>query len=143
MTKLNITELLDMIEENGKNYNVASGGGKYSLSIVNNINGKRVTLSKTLSSDLNITDEVHFLPVPSENILIVSSKSISSKSASCPMSGQDGKKICYAAGVVKMITEAFALDYSNVTSLSFNNISFDMIKGQKVALVDMTPKKAQ
>ncbi len=141
MTKLNLTELLNMIEENGKNYNVASGGGKHSLSIVNNINGKRITLSKTLSADLNVTDEVYFLPVPSENTLIVSSKSISSKSASCPTSGQDGKKICYAAGVVKMITETFALDYSNVTSLSFNNIGFDMIKGQKVALIDMTSKK--
>ena len=136
MTKLSLTDLIAKANNNSCSVVVSTGASKYSVAIVNNINGKRVTISKSLSTDLSLNSSAYFLPIEETGQLLISSSPIGSKSSCGSLSGAD-KKICYNASLVKMLTEAFKLDFSDKTSCSFGDITIDNSTVNAVAIVEM------
>ena len=134
--KLSLSELINKANNNSCSVIVSTGASKYSVSIVNNINGKRVTISKALSSDLLLDSSAYFLPVEETGQLLISASPIGTMSSCSSLSGAE-KKICYKASLVKMLTEAFKLDFSDKTSCSFGDITIDNSTGNAVAIVEM------
>lgn len=47
------------------------------------------------------------------------------------------KKVIYAGALVKEITKEFNLDYSQRTSITFQKVIYDEVKGYKIALIKM------
>lgn len=141
MAKLSLTDLIAKANNNSSSVVVSTGTSKYSVSIVNNINGKRVSISKALSADLSINSSAYFLPVEETGQLLISASPIGDRSSCVPLSGAE-KKICYNAALVQMLTNAFKLDFSDKTSCSFSNITIDNSTGNAVAIVDMVGASA-
>lgn len=135
-TKLSINDLIAMAEQSSISYVVSTGASKCSVSIVNSINGKRLSFSKALCKDVGLTDRVYLLPVAEQGKLLIANNAISSKASNGSLSGQE-KKICYSAILVNMITNAFKLDFSNKTSMAFTDIEYDTVNGIKVAIVNI------
>lgn len=133
--KLSINDLIKMADTNS-NTAVSAGSSKYSVSIVNNTNGKRISISKALSEKLELADTAFFLPVESAGDLLISTEKLSDKVSVATLGGKD-KKICYNAALVSLLTASFKLDFENKTSCSFNNIEFDTVNGAPVAIVHM------
>lgn len=111
-----------------------TASGPISFGVVNNVNGKRLTLSKALSAALSLEDAMEILPSYEENVLFVSKKLPAAKVFKGKLSGAD-KKICYSAELVERVTTAFNLDFSGKTSMSVNTIEFTEIEGNTVAVV--------
>lgn len=133
-----LNDLIKMAELDANTVVIRSGASNCSMSIVYNTNGKRISFSKSLTTHLDVTNDIYLLPVKEANTLILSAKPIGSKSSAVPVTGE-GKKICYSARLCKALVEAFKLDYDHATSLSFRDISFDIMNDEKVAIVNMTP----
>lgn len=112
---------------------------KYSLGIVYNSNGKRITLSKSLCLELGVKDNVYVLAVPSKNTLLISSSQFSEKSSPLSCRG-DGRKTCYNAEAVQKISESFELDFAKITSMTFTDISIEKLSDIPVAMVNMISK---
>ena len=136
MKKFTLDELIIKANNNASPVVVSTGANKYSVSIVNNINGKRVTVSKALSAALKLDSVAYFLPVEEANQLLISASPIGDRSSPCSLSGID-KKISYNAALVQMLTNCFKLDFSDKTSRSFNDIYIDNSTGTPVAVVNM------
>lgn len=136
MSNLSLNELISKANNNTSSVIVSSGASKYSLSIVNNINGKRITISKALSTALSLADTAYFLPVEETGQLLISASPIGAKSSCSSLSGAE-KKISYNASLVKMLTEAFKLDFSDKTSCSFSDITIDTSTDHAVAIVEI------
>lgn len=132
----NIDELIKMAEQDAHTIVIRSGASNCSMSIVYNVNGKRMSFSKSLATQLGVTNEIYLLPVKEANTLILSAKPIGSKSSVSDVIGE-GKKICYSAQLCKALVETFELNYDNATSLSFRDITFDSMNGEQVAIVTM------
>lgn len=137
MNILSLSELITKANNNTSSIVVSSGASKYSFSVVNNINGKRVTISKALSTDLSLESLAYFLPVEETGQLLISAAPIGDKSYKVNLKGLE-KKISYNASLVKLLTEAFNLDFSNRTSWSFSIITIDKSSDNAVAIVDMS-----
>ena len=133
-----LNDLIKMAEQDANTVVIRSGASNCSMSIVYNVNGKRISFSKSLAAQLGITNEIYLLPIKDANTLILSAKPIGSKSSVGTVTGE-GKKICYSAQLCKALVEIFKLDYDHATSLSFRDISFDIMNDEKVAIVNMMP----
>lgn len=106
--------------------NTATKKGRYSMGVVNNRNGKRITVSASLGERLGIEDEVAFAIDTETNELLVAKDLPEGVAAKFNASGEDGqKKIVYSAGVVEKVTDVFGLDFSNKTSMSFTDITIE------------------
>ena len=134
--KFTLSELINKANNNSSSVVVTTGASKYSVSIVNNTNGKRVSISKALSYDLSLNRSAYFLPVEETGQLLISASPIGDKSSSSSLSGAE-KKISYNASLVKMLTEAFKLDFTAKTSCSFADIYVDTSSDSPVAVVNM------
>lgn len=133
MANISIKDLINMAEEASVNY-ATTGSTKCSFSIVNSTNGKRLSFSKSLSSKLELSDKVHILLIPTEGKILLSNKALNSKSVTGSLSGKD-KKISYSAQLVSLISKTFKLNFETKTSMSFSNITFDVVDGTTVAAV--------
>ena len=137
MIKRDFSKLFAAAQEENLPQISGNGSGKYSVSIVNSSgNGKRVTLSKALVEKLQLEGTVDILPVPSENAVMMG-KTLSFPCTSQIELNSADKRTAYHANAVKVIVEAFGLDYSNKTSMSFNDIEFAEIDGVPIAVVNM------
>lgn len=114
------------------------GNGICSLGVVNSeSNGKRLTFSKALSAQLGLEEEVSILPNIKTGELIVAKSIDSGKAHRGKLSGKD-KKICYNAGMVQLVTQAFNLDFSERVSRSFSTVKFGNSGNDTYAFVKMT-----
>lgn len=142
--KYNIEELLELASQSETPVirNTASNG-KYSFSVVNSdSNGKRISISKALAEALDLEDGVSLLPVQEEGLLMLSKKPLSAKASSGKLNGS-GKKLCYNAGLVRLITDTFRLDFSDHVSLSFSDIAVQESEGEPVAVVVMQKDRGE
>lgn len=133
---ISIQDLINAAQQSQYSYTVSTGLSKCSFGIVNSINGKRLSFSKALCSKLKLNKTVYLLPVPEKGKLLISGETLSNKSAVASLSGGD-KKISYSANLVGMLTDAFELDFSEKTSMSFTDIEFDTLNGIEVGVVTM------
>lgn len=117
--------------------NRSGGNGKLSFSIVNNTNSRRCTISKQLSEQLELNGAAELMPILEDGVLMIGKKLPTEDNWVCKLSGE-GKKIIYNASVVYTLTELFELDFSDHTSMSFDNISVETDEdGSKIAVVKL------
>lgn len=103
------------------------GGGKYSVSVVNNDNGKRITISAALAKELGIKNEASFMIDKKTGELLISRDFPYRGSMKVKASGKDDqKKIVYSSQLVHSVTGSFNLDFSARTSMSFGLVGFEV-----------------
>ena len=102
-------------------------------------NGNRLTLSKALIKELELDEHIYIVPNIYDNEIILSGVEIGDISSKATLSKD--KKFVYSAPIVKMLTELFKLNYSGISSLSFSDITIDLYKDNKVAVVKIEPEK--
>jgi len=130
-----LTELIAAAENNSTTQVVSGSNSKYSFGIVNSQNnGKRLSFSKALAKDTDLTDIVYILPSVASGEVFVAGTSISEKCSKASLSGAD-KKLCYSTPLVKLIIDTFGLDFGGHTSVSFSDISIEELNGVKVARI--------
>ena len=117
---------------------VRTGANKASFSVVCHSCGKRLVCSKEMKQTLALTDELYLLPVPEQNVLLVAGASFTPKASRGPLSKTDNR-ICYSNKLVRLVVDAFELDYTGKSSLSFNVLKYDELDGVTIAVVDMMP----
>jgi hypothetical protein len=133
-TKLDLNEVMSKAVEVAVNSSSRAGRGRASLSIVNNINGRRVKLSCDFHDKLSNPKFVQFLMLKEDSLLFVAEK-LPNAAKNYKLSVKSNGAIAYNAGLVNQITEDFGLDYSLVTSKSFTDIEFQESDGIVVAIV--------
>lgn len=116
------------------NVKSCSSNSQLSFGIVNCDNGKRVKLSKGIVSAFGITENADILPIKSEGVIMIAKKlpyeiapqarSVSLKNDKKGKSGEGGK-IAYNSGMVALLTEVFSLDFTDRTSMAFDDIHLD------------------
>lgn len=138
MKKINFNEILTRVENeqyiaSGKS---ASSPGKCSVSVVNNRNGHRLSISQALANDLDLQDSVCVAAMPKDKMLLIGKNIPNARSYK--LSGSPGeKRICYSASLSQLISDAFQLDYSNCSSKSFSDVSVEKMvleDGSEVAI---------
>ena len=133
---MNINELINIATNSPNTFTWSNTTSAYSVSIVNNTNGKRLTISKSLARELSITGEIYILPIVEKGVILISGVKFSPAAQSCSVRGTD-KKICYNADLVKKLSDNFNLDFSEVTSKSFNDITVEKFEECYVATVKL------
>ena len=114
---------------------VAGSVGKYSLGIVNSPhNGKRISFSKALAYELGLADTVTVMPHATARKLVIGRTLPFPNAVLGKLSGE-GKKICYRASIVEMLTKTFDIDFTEHVSRTFGDIEFDKCNGVPVAIV--------
>lgn len=109
------------------------GKAEKSVSIVLCDNGKRLTMSASLFEALGQPDVVKCAVVVKNKYLVIA-RDIDSVDMTYNVSNK-GKGIIYNSELVRSIAEAFSLDFSNKTSMSFNNVKIEDIDGIMTAFV--------
>lgn len=109
------------------------GRAEKSVSIVLCDNGKRLTMSASLFEALGQPDEVKCAVIESKRYLIIA-RDIKSVDTTYNVSNK-GKGIIYNAELVRTVAETFSLDFSNRTSMSFNNVKLKEVDGVMTALI--------
>lgn len=133
---MNINELINSATNSPKTFTWSTTTSAYSVSIVNSSNGKRISFSKSLSQKLAVDKEIYILPCIDNGVILVSGVKFSDAAQSCRVTGTD-KKICYNADLVIKISEHFKLDFTGITSKSFNDIVIEEINGNFIASVKL------
>ena len=140
---------IEKIKERMKNINnfvlpsfSFEGHGTPSLSVVYGNSGKRITITKTLAKRLDIQSEMQILPIPEDKVLLVAKKFPEDKGVKLTLKGDD-KKICYNAGAVQYLVEAFELNYDTVVSKAFSDVSFEKDGDFEFAIVSMIDPKSE
>ena len=133
--KINFSEALAKAAADERNHTfVSTASGIYSFGVVNNINGKRLSISKALAKALGLENYIEILPSFDENVLFVGKKIPVDKPFFGTLSGSD-KKICYSTELVTRVTTAFNLDFSTKTSMSVSDVEITEIGDFPVAVV--------
>ena len=114
---------------------IKTTSSKSSISIVNNVNGKRLTISKALAEDLGVDDVAYAMPSAADRKLVLGKTLPFPSAVKLPLHGE-GKKTAYVANLVEVLVKMYNLDYTDCTSQSFDSIEFDELEGVPVAIVN-------
>ena len=115
--------------------------GKYSFGIVcSERNGKRITLTASLSQALRLDDTLFITAYADDSIIILSPAAINECSLETNLKGDDGK-ISYNAGLVHFLINTFKLDYQGIVSKVFHDFTFNDDPNNPMAI--LTFPKAQ
>lgn len=112
-----------------------SGNGKYSFGIVcSEQNGKRVSLTASLASKLNIDSEMFITSYASNGFIVLSSSKLNEQSVKYTLRGKE-KKTAYNASLVHYLIDTFHLNFEGHVSKSFGNIQFNTDPTNPMAMV--------
>lgn len=133
--------LLENLDEiNSFDFSDLTCGGN-SIPSVTVTGGKKVTKSvnftKALSEKLGLDDSVEILLLKKGSIVVAAHLGIE-QAKKFSLCDDDGKKIIYNASLVHILAKLGNLDYSERTSYSFREITYDDIEGKTVATIDLT-----
>lgn len=121
---------------------VRSGNALLSFGIVNSKrNGKRVTLSKSLTSAIEVDKSAAMLPIPDKGVLMIA-KALPYKAASTVnLKNDGGGKVGYNSGMVALLTQTFGLNFTDHVSVSYSDIDVNTLdNGTPVAIVKIYNK---
>ena len=108
--------------------------GTFSFGLVNSTqNGKRFSISKALAEQLQLTDSVYVMPSAATREVVIGKTLPFPSSKNCKLKG-DGKKLCYSASVVELLTKVLNLDFSLHVSITAKQINLCEIEGMPVAV---------
>jgi hypothetical protein len=131
----NLNELFDEITDSDTfdfATSVRSGNGVMSFSIIkSDVNGKRITLSKTLVSALELSEKsneqgyvtIYIMPLTAKGLILISSKQMHPQAKAFSVRG-GATKVAYNSKLVQELARIFNLDYSDCVSRSFRDITF-------------------
>ena len=109
--------------------------GKYTFGIVKSgQNGKRLSFSKSLVEDLDVSDTIYAKLSVEDRKLVIGKELPFPKPTKLELKGV-GKKISYNAGFVELLTSLFDLDFSDKSSMTMYDIVLDSIDGVPVAVI--------
>lgn len=112
-----------------------SGNGKYSFGIVcSEQNGKRISITASLASRLNIDSEMFITSYASNGFIVLSSSKLNEQSVKYTVKGKE-KKITYNASLVHYLIDTFNLNFEGHVSKSFDNIEFNNDPKNPMAMV--------
>ena len=146
MVKKNLSELLGMAAKTEIPVQAGHGGGssKMSFGIVHSLtNGKRISFSKLLAQKLELDKCAYIALAPEAGYILISNRPPFENSIECSFSRaeNDGKKISYCSAAVHAITDAFALNFKQHVSVSYDDIEVDKLEdGTPVAMVKVYNK---
>ena len=124
--------------------NTRQGNGKHSIVIVcSESNGKRITLSKALTTDLGVPENGGMLYITlykESRSLVVSTEPICNESITAKANVKAGKATLYVGMVVSFLIEAFGLAdlYKEHVSHSFTEILFETDDDCRYTVVSFT-----
>ncbi len=102
-----------------------SSRGKNSFGIVCSAkNGKRITLTASLSKALRLDDTLFITAYAEDRVIILSSHTLNDDSIETNLKGSDNK-ISYNAGLVHFLKDTFGLDFTNRVCLTYHDIVFN------------------
>lgn len=107
------------------------------LSIIFAPTGKRITFDQSLINDLGI-DNIIQIGYNDSQLLIGSN--LGSQYKNRKLKKQKLKSVLYDAALIKELIKQFTLDYKDVTSRTFDEVSFKQVQGNKVALITIQNK---
>lgn len=105
------------------------GGG---VSVVNAKTGKRVSINKKIMDYLKIEDKIQFAFSDDE---IAIGKELPNNKNYFNIKMSKGTGIVYCSELVFEITDLYDLDFSDRTSITFDNIQYQSIQGVNVVIV--------
>ena len=109
--------------------------GANSITIVHHKNGKRVSITPALYEELGFPQTVQFSIVSEDKVLLIG-EDLGMKN-SYPVS-TTGKPTVYKASLTEKIADAFHLDYTNKSSITFSEIEVDSLDDDnKFAVIKM------
>lgn len=112
---------------------------KYSIGIVNNVNGRRITFCKSLCKELGLKDIVHVLISEKTGTIVIAGVKFSLKASELQLNSSE-KKTCYNAEAVKTLTDVFDLDFTTHTSMTFSDITIEHVDDIPIATVVIDSK---
>lgn len=131
----NIKDLIN--EANNSTISTFSAASGFSFGIVNaEGNGKRLSISKAISEKLGLEDSAMIIPLVDSGVVIIGKTLPFPKASELTLKGKE-KKLAYNAGAVKLLAKVFDLDFSVKTSMSFSDITFDVVDDVDVAIVNI------
>ncbi|WP_242396684.1 amidophosphoribosyltransferase [Clostridium butyricum] len=102
------------------------------LSIIKAKTGNRITLSKALLDELNSPEKIQ-IAFTKDNVIIGEKLPNNDSSFNVKLSGTKG--IVYSSGLVREISELFQLDFSDKTSITFNEVEYVSNEDYPVAII--------
>lgn len=115
--------------------NTSGGNAKKSITVVYNVNGKRITISKALAEALKLEATAQLSFVIDDGVILLGKVTSQNEDERIELVLKDekdtikktitGKKISYNADAAYGIATGFNLDYSKNSSKSFDNIEID------------------
>ncbi|MBP3400428.1 MAG: hypothetical protein J6K70_01520 [Selenomonadales bacterium] len=115
----------------------AKANGKHSFGIVNSVNnGKRITISKSLSEALDLTDTI-MLTINQEDRQVFIGKTLPAQQAVTGKLSGTGKKICYMTSIVTTLTKVFNINFSTCVSRTFTDIEIVDHNGITFAVINI------
>lgn len=102
------------------------------MSIVNAKTGKRVVLSKDLLDKIQVNEKVQFSF--NDGVLAIGNNLPNNDNFFSVKPGKSKGNI-YSAGLVEEITEQYSLDFSNRTSMTFDDVEYIEDTDLRVAIV--------
>lgn len=118
-----------LAKNRSRSYTDSVGGA---LSMVNANTGKRIVMSKESYEQLGQPEKVQFA-LTDEELLI--GKTLDNASDNFNVKNYKNKGTIYSVALVKEITEAFGLDYSDRTSITFGEASFINVTDNDLIMV--------
>lgn len=132
----NLSDLIN--EANRSNIATFSAASGFSFSIVNaEGNGKRISISKAIADKLGLENTAMLIPLADSGVIMIGKTLPFPNASELKLNGKE-KKIAYNAGAVKLLTKLFNLDFSAKTSRSFSDVTFDVIDGVDIAIVNVS-----
>ena len=111
--------------------NTSGGNAKKSITVVYNVNGKRITISKALAEALKLEATAQLSFVIDDGVILLGKVTSQNEDERIELVLKDekdtikGKKISYNADAAYGIATGFNLDYRKNSSKSFDNIEID------------------
>ena len=134
-TKKSIDSLFEALM-NAQLPTIKTSVGKDTFGVVNSAqNGKRLSISKALAQHLGVDTFVYAMPSAEERKLVLGKELPFTNAVELKLSGE-GKKLCYNAHIVELLTDMFSLDFSTHVSMTVSNIVLDVKNGVPVAVVN-------
>lgn len=119
-----------------------SGNAHLSFGIVNSKrNGKRVTLSKSLVSAIEVAESAAMIPIPDKGVLMIGKALPYEAASNVNLKDDGGGKIAYNSGMVALLTQTFGLNFTDHVSVSYSDIEVNTLdNGTPVAIVKIYNK---
>lgn len=148
MKNSSIIDLIKLSEQTEIPTSASRGGSsnsKHSFGIVNSeANGRRLTFSKSLVQSLGLKDSAKIALVPDKGCILIATDLPHKNVVTCKFSAKGdkgGRRLSYNSEVVHLLTKAFALNFADHVSVSYDSITIETLEdGTSVAVVEIYNK---